>query len=174
MSRFGVYRPSVERTTYVYPCGSDVTRTRCLLDAIQALSQLSYRPIDGNHATISLVGYKNKNQQREYQRQWIAKNRAKWISENGPCKKCGSSEKLEVDHRDPSSKINHNVWSWSEERRAVELKKCWVLCHKCHSQKTADERGRAEHGTNSKYTGPSKCRCNECRTAHAKVNALYR
>lgn len=66
------------------------------------------------------------------------------FAENGPCRQCGSTEDLELDHIDPTTKISHAVWSWSEQRRAEELKKCQVLCHNYHETKTlkqvSDER----------------------------------
>jgi hypothetical protein len=78
--------------------------------------------------------------QRAYMAEWylrkIKPRREKWIKENGPCRCCGSWKNLEVDHKDPSQKVHHRVWSWSELRRQEELKKCQVLCHDCHLRKT--------------------------------------
>jgi hypothetical protein len=79
--------------------------------------------------------YADKEKQKEYQRIWYTRRRQQWIEENGPCKECGSKEKLEVHHKDPSKKISHNVWSWKEERRLKELAKCEVLCKPCHDVK---------------------------------------
>lgn len=73
---------------------------------------------------------------REFQKEWRKKRRLDWITENGPCRECGSWERLEVDHIDPSAKLHHNIWSWSESRRLAELSKCQVLCHRCHRLKT--------------------------------------
>jgi hypothetical protein len=59
---------------------------------------------------------------------------------NGPCCKCGSWERLEVDHRNPEEKhLNPRaLWSLSPQnpRRIAELAKCQVLCHECHKEKT--------------------------------------
>jgi ribosome-binding protein aMBF1 (putative translation factor) len=55
------------------------------------------------------------------------------------CAQCKRTDRLELDHVDPSTKIHHVVWSWSEERRSKELAKCQVLCHDCHKRKTARE-----------------------------------
>lgn len=74
--------------------------------------------------------------QREYQRGWVKSRRQKWIDANGPCKACGSSENLEVDHVDPIRKVSHRIWSWTAERREKELRKCQVLCRPCHRKKT--------------------------------------
>lgn len=83
-----------------------------------------------------------KREQRKYQREWIAKRRQKWIKENGPCNKCGTWDNLEVDHIDPQDKVNHRVWSWSDERRKEELKKCQVLCEECHKTKSIKDQKR--------------------------------
>ena len=63
--------------------------------------------------------------------------RAEWFSANGPCRECGSPERLELDHKDPEHKVGHTVWSWSPARRTAELEKCQVLCYRCHKKKTA-------------------------------------
>jgi 5-methylcytosine-specific restriction endonuclease McrA len=73
--------------------------------------------------------------QREYQRNWVAKRRLDWFS-NKACAWCGSCDNLELDHIDPATKISHNIWSWSVERRNRELEKCQVLCAPCHINKT--------------------------------------
>ena len=78
------------------------------------------------------MGYVDKEKQKEFQREWLKKRRAKWLSENGPCKKCGTWENLHVHHKDPKLKISHRVWSWAETRRLAELAKCEVLCCPCH------------------------------------------
>lgn len=79
--------------------------------------------------------YKDKARQRDYSRQWIAKRRATWF-ENKSCVQCGSTERLELDHVDPSTKVDHCIWSWSEERRNFEIAKCQVLCYDCHRRKS--------------------------------------
>lgn len=58
------------------------------------------------------------------------------------CAHCGSYERLELDHVDPTKKVTHRVWSWSAKRRAVEIAKCQVLCHACHLAKTAHRHER--------------------------------
>ncbi len=81
--------------------------------------------------------YKDPEKQREYQRQWIANRREDFFSDKW-CVECGSIENLELDHINSSTKVSHNIWSWSEERRDVELAKCQVLCHDCHKKKTTE------------------------------------
>lgn len=111
--------------------------------------------------------YKNPDDQREYQRLWRARRRSDWLSENGPCVRCGSWEDLEVDHTDRTKKVAHNVWSWSPARREAELAKCQILCHPCHVEKTWKEDFLPrQHGTDAMY-GKGKCRCLPCREARS-------
>ena len=78
--------------------------------------------------------------QRKYQNTRQRRLRSDWIaSQGGKCSKCGSTESLEVDHKDRTQKESHRIWSWSEARRVIELLKCWVLCHECHLTKTMEE-----------------------------------
>lgn len=105
--------------------------------------------------------YKDVNAQREYQRRWKAKRRADFFKDKA-CAKCGSSERLELDHVDPKLKVSHSIWSWSEPKRAAELAKCQVLCHSCHWQKTLLSIPKTDHGRGSMYQR-HKCRCDLCR-----------
>lgn len=110
--------------------------------------------------------YKDKEKQREYQRLKLQETRNSWIESQGSiCATpgCGNtSGPWEVDHINPSTKISHRVWSWSESRRAEELSKCQLLCQQCHWNKTGKENSGWEHG----QTGYSryKCRCDVCVT----------
>lgn len=111
--------------------------------------------------------YVDPDQQREYQRRHIAQRRADWLAKNGPCVRCGSWDDLEVDHKDRTKKVSHNVWSWSAVRREAELAKCQVLCHPCHVDKTwTEDFERAQHGTDAMYS-KGKCRCLPCREARS-------
>lgn len=109
--------------------------------------------------------YADPEQQRIYQREWIAERRAAWIAANGPCAACGSDDRLEVDHIDPAQKVTHRVWSWAPERLAAELAKCQVLCRECHRKKSyGDNVGRHGHGDHRTYK-QAGCRCQPCTTA---------
>lgn len=115
---------------------------------------------------------------REYRRRWcredVKKKRLAWVTENGPCRQCGSSERLEVDHIDPANKVHHAVWSWAPERRAAELAKCQVLCHRCHREKSiAYLRRPIRHGTHTGYSYYD-CRCDDCRAAHTQYERTRR
>lgn len=81
---------------------------------------------------------------KEAQKRWyqnVVKERKRiWFLEHGPCRECGSKEKLELDHIDPTNKISHSIWSWGEVRRNEELAKCQILCHDCHTKKSTQYR----------------------------------
>lgn len=92
--------------------------------------------------------------------------RQEWLDENGPCKNCGSTKRLEAHHE--GDKKTHRVWSMSEEKRRKELKKCIVLCRSCHLERHYPE---PPHGTRSRYRSKRyKCRCAACRAANAAKN----
>lgn len=87
----------------------------------------------------------------------------------GPCcVKCGSTENLQADHIDPTSK-SFDIGSSGNRREAAiraELAKCQRLCRPCHNYKTVDDRGfqHASHGNTAMYRGG--CRCGPCREAN--------
>ena len=114
---------------------------------------------------------KTKEAQRRYQREWKAQRRNDWLA-NKACVICGSTDRLEVDHIDRATKVTHNVWSWSEVRRNIELAKCQVLCYDHHLEKTRAENLTTEHGLTmyQKYG----CRCGVCKKAKQAENARNR
>ena len=93
--------------------------------------------------------YKDPAKQLEYQARWMARRRADWLTEHGPCIDCGSPDEPHVDHVDPATKISHRIWSWSPTRRDTELRKCVVRCKSCHQLKT---RTQLENMTHAKIT----------------------
>jgi hypothetical protein len=114
----------------------------------------------------------SKEQQREYQRVWIAARRAAWFKDKY-CVKCGSIENLENHHLDPSQKISSSVWSWSLEKRDAELAKCEVLCYDCHLVETILQLAKFEHGVRSTYMNHG-CRCELCVEAARRHRELQR
>jgi hypothetical protein len=90
------------------------------------------------------VPYKDVEQRRLYQREWMAAHRREWLEANGPCIDCGSWGELEVDHADAATKVDHKVWSWSKLRRDAELSKCVARCNPCHKRKSAGEQLKGE------------------------------
>src|SRR4051794_33200913 len=91
----------------------------------------------------------------------------------GKCALCASTEDLQFDHRDPTTKERNisAMWTCSEVRFLAELEKCQLLCLPCHQAKSANEataRSKQVHGTQWSYRH-YKCRCPQCRAAHAAV-----
>ena len=121
------------------------------------------------------MSYKDPEKQREYQRKWRQERRDSWFKDK-ECISCGSTDNLELDHKDPSTKIDHKIWSWREERRNKELEKCQVLCKDCHENKTVEERIiMPDHGTLDRYKHKLlPCRCASCRKANAEYEANRR
>lgn len=115
------------------------------------------------------MSYKDPEVQREYQRKWRNTRRKEYIKKHGgKCVQCGSKHRLEFDHVDRSRKVEHKIWTWKRARIEEELKKCQLLCKRCHINKTHAERGDRVivHGT--LYRGYHHgCRCSECRRANA-------
>lgn len=116
--------------------------------------------------------------QRKYQLKRYHRRRKEAIAFLGDkCSKCGSIQNLELDHIDRKLKSFSiaKIWSYTEERFWSEIKKCQVLCQKCHSDKTILERGfkiaKGNHGTVSSYR---YCRCTLCRAASTQANREYR
>lgn len=117
------------------------------------------------------------DKKREYDRLRASNNRAEWIkSQGGKCVKCGSTENLEIDHIDPSTKEYKiaTIWSRRKEVRDYELAKCQILCYGCHKEKTLGYAIKdMKCGTFSMYQS-RKCRCEECRAANARRCARQR
>lgn len=95
--------------------------------------------------------YADKQVQREYQREWMRKRREEYFKDK-VCEFCGSSDRLELDHKDRSTKVSHRIWSWSKERREAELAKCRPLCYDCHTRKSATEVPLGEYNGRSVLT----------------------
>lgn len=119
--------------------------------------------------------YADPDVQREYQRVRVARIRAEWLADKC-CVKCGSKDKLHVDHIDPRTKVSHRIWSWSAPRRAEELAKCQVLCKDCHKEKSIEElRTHPAHGTQKRYAHWTEpCRCEACTEAHRAAVEAWR
>lgn len=110
--------------------------------------------------------FKSREDKRRYDRERWARLRSEWFAGKS-CVCCGSTEDLELHHREPSEKIGHRVWSWSAERRALELAKCEVRCRDCHQY------DHALHGTLENII--SGCECVVCRrTGGARMRQLHR
>jgi hypothetical protein len=108
---------------------------------------------------------------REYDRKWIAKRRSDFFQDK-TCVNCDSSDRLELDHKDPALKIDHKIWSWSEVHRNEEIAKCQVLCHDCHVKKTTENKEHAL-GENNGQTNLTNAQVLEIR-AKAELGIPYR
>jgi hypothetical protein len=97
-----------------------------------------------------------KEERRIYNRIWMSKRRAEFFAGKS-CARCGRTDRLELDHVDPTTKTHHAIWSWSKPRRLAELAKCQALCHWCHKRKSSEDAKRISlenmppHGTRSRY-----------------------
>ena len=92
------------------------------------------------------------------------------------CVHCGSSEDLQFDHVDPATKsfTIAKIWTHSETKFWEEIKKCQLLCQRCHTLKTLKDLGQGsakeKHGTLSSYR---YCKCDECRRAKSIWYAIW-
>jgi hypothetical protein len=112
-------------------------------------------------------------EQIEYQRLWIARRRSEWFQANGPCKRCGSPDHLELHHIDRLTKVTHNVWSWRIEKREAELAKCIILCRDCHQIETRKQFEKPiTHGIRAGYD--KGCRCEVCCAAKRETIRAWR
>ena len=117
-----------------------------------------------------------ESNEKKYQRNKL--RRAEWIAKNGPCVRCGTWDKLEVDHIDPLTKEHEikYIWQRSEDVRNYELAKCQVLCNACHIEKSTMEQKANKPVTHGsyKYYRRDGCRCDICVFAQRKRLAQYR
>lgn len=120
----------------------------------------------GSLIIVAPMPYSDPARQRAYQREWMARRRAAWFADKH-CVVCGSTDDLEVDHRDPAQKVDHKVWSWSATRRDAELVKCDVKCAKHHRRRHADERIVPHGARGYRHRG---CRCDVCRAWQSAKN----
>lgn len=104
---------------------------------------------------MPLVGDKK----REYQRQWMKDRRDEWFAGKS-CDHCGAYDRLELNHIDPSKKVDHRIWSWAKSRRDEELAKCQPLCYSCHKSVTKSQLSKPiRHGTKAGYNRGCREEC---------------
>jgi len=113
----------------------------------------------------------DKAKQRAYQLKRIKIRRFHYMSKLGPCVRCGSKDKIELDHIDRSTKITNSIWSWSHERIMSEMRKCQPLCNSCHKIKTLEEMGGYKHNRSGYTRG---CRCDKCTKGQIEYMKKYR
>ena len=88
----------------------------------------------------------------------------------GKCVRCGTTENLQFDHIDASTKtatVADLAASASKMRLLDEISKCQLLCQSCHTKKGQEigDVGKATHGSGGMYKH-HKCRCDICVTAN--------
>lgn len=99
----------------------------------------------------------------------------------GKCVVCGTTENLEIDHIDKRTKSFQITQKWSVplDIYISELRKCQLLCHTHHKEKSDREKdwgglyGPSDHGSLAYYKNRG-CRCDKCRLAYSEHTAAYR
>ena len=98
----------------------------------------------------------------EYHREYYKKRRqAIFEYLGGVCVVCGTTENLEVDHKDRSDKSFSISSKLSVKNNKEELDKCQLLCTTHHREKTAKENSGWSHGTIYGWMR-KKCSCESC------------
>ncbi|OHD23806.1 MAG: hypothetical protein A2Y38_17095 [Spirochaetes bacterium GWB1_59_5] len=116
---------------------------------------------------------------RKYMNARLVKRRAMCVELlGGKCARCTSINILEFDHIDPKTKsfnIGGALSSMAWELLEPELKKCQLLCKRCHQKKNLVDgnmqNARTTHGTLSSYR---YCKCGLCRLAKSRYNKKQR
>ena len=92
----------------------------------------------------------------------------------GICVRCGTTEDLEFDHIDSSTKrfvvCSNLARPWDD--LVDEALRCQLLCKPCHQAKGAEDRPEPPHGI-YRYSDLG-CRCAICRAANAAKSARRR
>lgn len=83
------------------------------------------------------------------------------------CVKCGTEDKIEFDHIDPSTKLFSLMGAWNRplEELKSEAIKCQPLCHDCHKEKSINFLAAAHGGGKS---GKRNCKCEPCKRRKAE------
>lgn len=115
---------------------------------------------------------------REYFKKRYADKRALAVALLGDkCSRCGSTERLEFHHPDPTTKTYYSgTWnSMSDARLREEVSNCVLLCKECHEKESIKQAGKqvakGTHGTLSSYR---YCKCSQCREAKRLWQIKYK
>ena len=127
-----------------------------------------------------------KEKMREYMKSRYNEQRRMFIAYlGGKCVRCGATDDLQFDHRDPAEKafdVGHMRGMKQIPKVLKELDKCQLLCGTCHRNKSAQERSERQqdtfkHGTIYAWM-KRKCACTICYAAkrlwHDKRNQARR
>ena len=115
----------------------------------------------------------------EYHRQYnkyLYNERVKLAKEllGNKCNFCGNIENLQIDHIIPIEKEYdiHYATRLSLNKFLEELKKCQLLCNKCHGFKTQVQSGKViNHG--SGLSGKRNCKCELCKNKKREYMKSY-
>lgn len=100
---------------------------------------------------------------REYHKQRYWKIKAEVVGLlGGKCAVCGTTEQLEIDHIDPSTKTIEvsRFNSVSRVRLLEEIKLCQLLCSDHHKTKSVEEQSVGHGGG---LSGKKNCKCEPCK-----------
>lgn len=107
----------------------------------------------------------------EYDRQRYLARKGELLELLGSeCSQCGSTDRIEFDHIDPTTKSFDILEQWNRpiEELVQEVRKCQPLCYSCHREKSLAQLS-VEHGGGA--SGKRNCKCDLCR---AKKNEYMR
>jgi len=95
----------------------------------------------------------------------------------GVCVVCNTTENLQFDHIDRTTKEFEisKARSVSKSRLLLELKKCQLLCESCHLKKSkkCGDLPTAVHGSLGMHRDHN-CRCDICRAAYNSYMRTYK
>ena len=76
----------------------------------------------------------------------------------GKCARCGTTDKLDIDHIDPETKsfTFGNNWGAPLSVLNEELKKCQLLCRPCHIEKTRTDGSMKKNPPRGEKCGAAK------------------
>jgi len=103
------------------------------------------------------------------------RRRAEWIEKlGGICEVCGTTERLEFDHKVASEKefdVSKMISGASETKLAAEMNKCHLLCHDHHVEKSISEGDIKTVNHGGGLTGKYHCQCDLCGPLKNAYNA---
>ena len=128
------------------------------------------------YGTIRLMAH--SKEQKRVNSQKVRDERRQLALERlgGVCTHCGTTDNLQLDHIDASTKTCKvsALWTSRIEVFLTELDKCQLLCVPCHNEKTRLERfGERVHGSQAMYQR-GKCRCSICKEGARLRTQEYR
>jgi 5-methylcytosine-specific restriction endonuclease McrA len=109
---------------------------------------------------------------REYQKEKYVQRKDMYLEKlGGKCVLCDSTESLEFDHIDATTKsftFTTKIATLSIEKLDAEAEKLQLLCNKCHKEKTAasSDDGSVGHGQGN--SGKRNCPCAPCKAKKAE------